>query len=97
MIVKIHQKIKGKKIIAVCDREIVGKKFEENDSQLDLSSDFYNGKSMSKEELEKEVKSAYIINIVGKKSVDFFLDKKLISKESIIYIKKIPYAQCMIM
>jgi len=67
---------------------------EENEMRLDLSSDFYKGDLTSKEELEKQIKNAYILNIVGKESIDFCLKKKLISKENIIYIKKIPYAQC---
>ena len=85
----------GRKLIAVCDKEIIGKQFEEDGVLLDLSSDFYKGSLMRKDELEKEIKDAYIVNITGKKAVDFFLDKKLVSKENIIYIKKIPYAQCM--
>ena len=97
MIVRIHKTKDRRKIIAICDKEIIGKRFEEKERQLDLSSDFYKRELMSKEELEKQIKNAYVLNIVGKKSVDFCLSKKLISKENIIYIKKIPYAQCMIL
>jgi len=94
MIVKIHKTKDRRKIIAICDKNLVGRKFEENEVQLDLSSDFYKGDLTSEEELENQIKNAYILNIVGNESIGFCLRKKLISKENIIYIKKIPYAQC---
>ena len=50
MIVKIHKTRDRRKIIAVCDENLIGKRFEEREMQLDLSSDFYNGELMNEEE-----------------------------------------------
>ncbi len=40
MIVNIHKTSDGRRIIAVCDSELIGKKFEEHNLQLDLTSNF---------------------------------------------------------
>ena len=42
MIVKVHRTPDGRRLIAVCDNNLLGKKFEENDLQLDLTSNFLN-------------------------------------------------------
>jgi len=43
MIVKSHSTGDGRKVIAICDDSLLGKKFEEGDKQLDLTSEFYQG------------------------------------------------------
>jgi hypothetical protein len=96
MIVKTHMH-DGKLILAICDTELLGKKFIDDGKQLDLSSDFYNGKKTTEKELRAMVKKAYILNIVGKKSVEFAISQGLVAKEHTASIKNIPYAQALLM
>jgi hypothetical protein len=42
MYVKIH-KTENKDIVAVCDEDLLGKKFEEKELILDVSEEFYKG------------------------------------------------------
>ena len=93
MIVKEHITADRRLILSVCDKGIIGKKFETNDLKLDLSSDFYKGKEKSEKEIIKLFEQAYIINLVGQKSVNLGLKSKIISKKDIIKIKDIPYVQ----
>ena len=93
MIVKEHITVDNKLILTVCDKEIIGKKFETPDLKLDLSSDFYKGKEKTEKEIVKLFPAAYMINLVGQKSVDLGLISKIISKKDIIKIKDIPYVQ----
>ena len=95
MIVKVH-KSDGKIILAVCDKELLGKKFNEKNKQLDLTSSFYQGEEKSNDELRSLIKKSYIINLVGKKSVDFGVKEDIISKAHIIKIKNVPHAQAII-
>lgn len=95
MIVKTHTQHK-KLIIAVCDSDIIGKKFEQENLQLDLSSNFYNGEEMKESRLMFLTKHAYIINAVGKKSIDFFEKRGIISKENVITIDGVPSVQILI-
>jgi len=95
MIVKAHKSPEGKRIISICDKEIIGKKFSEKNKQLDLSSNFYKGEEKTEEDVRELVKDAYILNIVGECSIEFCLKEGWISKNNIIRIKKIPHAQCL--
>ena len=96
MILKLHKTRDGKKIAAVCDSDLIGKKFEEKKLQLDLSSNFYKGEEKSEEEVRELVKDSYIVNIVGKKSISLAIRLGLVSKKNIIKIKKVPHAQAIL-
>jgi len=93
MIVKEHITSDNRLILTVCDKEIIGKRFETPDLKLDLSSDFYKGREKTDKEIIKLFEQAYMINLVGQKSVELGLNTKIISKKDIIYIEKIPYVQ----
>jgi hypothetical protein len=92
MIAKIHNH-EGKMIIAICDSDIFGKKFEENDFILDLSSHFFKGKEATKEQLKPYLAKAYVVNAVGKEATEFLIDNKFASKKDLKFVQKIPHVQ----
>ncbi len=96
-IIKKHISHEGKVIIAMCDIDIIGKKYEEEGLQLDLTSIFYKGDELDGPEVEAVVKQANTINIVGKNSISFCLEKGFINKNNILKINGIPYAQALIL
>ncbi len=96
MIVKIHKTQDRKKIVAVCDEDLIGKKLKEKNIQLDLSSDFYKGEKRSEEEVMKIFYDAYIVNMVGKKSVEMGKRAGFVLEEQVIYIQKVPHAQAIL-
>lgn len=96
MIVKEHKSIEGRKIVAICDEDLIGKKFEDRRLQLDLNSNFYKGEKKTKEEVLKIFERADILNLVGKKTIEIALEAKVISKDKIIKIKNIPHAQAVL-
>jgi len=93
MIIKEHITSDNRIILTVCDNKIIGKKFETNDLKLDLSSDFYKGREKTENEIIKLFGQAYMINLVGQKSVELGLKSNIISEKDIIKIKDIPYVQ----
>jgi hypothetical protein len=93
MIVKIHKTQDGKKIVAICDEELIGKKFKEKNIQIDLSSNFYNGEKKTEKDIKKIFDDAYIVNMVGKKSVNLGKKAGIVLENNIIYVQKIPHAQ----
>ncbi len=95
-IVKIHKLSDGRIMLAICDPELLGKKFEDGKLQLDLSSEFYKGEEMDDEKILSYIDRTYIINLVGEESVEFGIKHKLIEKSNIVVIKKIPHAQAML-
>jgi len=96
MIVKEHIN-GGRLLIAICDKDLIDKKFSEGNMQLDLSSTFYKGEEVEEEKLQEMIKKAFMINAVGKKAVGFLEKEGLIDKENIIKIKGIPHAQYMLL
>ena len=96
MIVKIHKTPDGKKLVAVCDSGLLGKKFEQGNLQLDLTSDFYKGEEKSSEEVKEIIKGAYIVNVVGQESVAFFISLGIIEKGHVLEVGGIPHAQAVI-
>jgi len=93
MIVKVHKSHDGRAVIALCDSNLLGKKFEQGNLQLDLTSEFYNGEEKSKEEILKLLRQPCHVNAVGKESINFLKEKGLISKENIITIADIPHVE----
>jgi len=79
-------------IIAVCDEELIGKSFSENNLKLDVTERFYKGKLMNEEEIIEKLKNARNINIVGKNSINLAIKHRIIDKDSVIKIKNIPHA-----
>jgi hypothetical protein len=96
MIVKKHQR-QGRLLIAVCDKEILGRKFEEGDKVLDLTSDFYDGEETDEEDIKALLKDAYLLDFVGEKALEFALNNDLVDKGHIIKVDNIPHASCLFM
>jgi len=97
MIVKIHKTENKQIILAVCDTEILGKKFEEGNKQLDLNSDFYKGDEKSDKEVSDLMRNCYTLNLVGEKTIKLALGDGLIVTGNIKKIAKIPYANVILL
>jgi hypothetical protein len=95
MIVKVHF-VRGKKILVIIDSDLLDKKFEENVRQLDLTADFYKGEEKTEQDIESMVQDAYIIHLVGEKSVNLALKNNWIDSNNVIRISKIPHAEVVI-
>lgn len=94
MLVKIHTAYR--KVIAVCDSGLLGKKFEEGDLVLDVNEDFYEGKKVSEDELKEIIKEMIeedaTFNIVGENSIKIAIECGLIDEDCILRIQNIPHA-----
>lgn len=94
MQIKIHEAYR--KVVAVCDTDLIGKTFSEGKKQIEIKPGFFHGEEKNKEEiieilkdLEKEDAT---FNIVGKESVECALEAKVISKKGMIIIDNVPVA-----
>jgi len=83
-------------IVAICDSELIGKKFESKKFQLDIKESFYGKDKVSGDEAIKIMKKMRnedaTFNIVGKNSVNIALKIEVINKKGIKEIKGIPFA-----
>ncbi len=84
-----------RKIVTICDSELLGKKFEEGKFQLDLKASFYDGKKYSEEKIRELIREFSVedatFNIVGKRAVSLALKEGVFLKEDVQRIGGIPY------
>lgn len=87
-------------VVAICDKELMGKKFEEGILQLDVKENFFKGKECTKEEVSEIMKDMKLedstFNIVGEKSIKIALETGIITPEGIGKISNIPFALILI-
>lgn len=83
-------------VVAICDSELIGKKFESGKFQLDMKESFYGKEKVSEDEAIKIIKKMHnedaTFNIVGKNSINLALKEGVINKEGIKEIEGIPFA-----
>ena len=88
MYVKFHENV-----VAICDKELVGKVFEDEKRCLNVNGRFYKGELMNKTEVLDIMRNAVNLNLVGKETISLALKEDLINKEEIILIAGIPHGQ----
>lgn len=98
MIVKIHKSYRD--VVSICDSELLGKFFEENNFQLDIKESFYSGEEKEEEEIATLIRNLSredaTFNIVGEKSINLALKENIINPESIKTINNIPFSMVLV-
>jgi len=94
MYIKVHKTYRD--VIAVCDNELIGKKFEQGEFQIEVRENFFLGDDVSEKEASEIMKAGSenyaTFNIIGKESCDLALKLGLIKEEGIIHISGVPVA-----
>ena len=94
MLIKIHKTYRD--VVAICDSNLIGKKFEQDKFQLDVKESFYKGEETTSEKaielMQKLSEQDSTFNIVGENSVNTALKAGIISKSGIKKIQDIPFA-----
>ena len=94
ILLKIHESYRW--VVAVCDKDIFGKKFTQGKRSLDLSGEFFNGEEMNKEEVAGEIVRCKMedatFNFVGEKSVKIAKDLGIVADEGVIKVDGVPFA-----
>lgn len=80
-------------LVAVCDRSIRGKIFEEGDVRLEISEEFYGDELYTREEVAEALRHATIANLSGKESVALGIEVGIIDRDKVLRINGIPHAQ----
>lgn len=98
MIKMMHVKVYNayRKVVAVCDQELLGKRFTEGQKLLDVKESFYSGEIMDKDKALITVKSEAAddatFNFVGKEAIELALSAGIIDKKGVMKMQGIPYA-----
>lgn len=96
MIAKLHKSRDNKVVVAVCDSGLLGKKFEEGNKQLDMTSDFFNGEEKDDLAIGDLIRNAGSVNLVGEKAVKLGIDEGVVEEGHVKKIAGIPYAQAVV-
>ena len=80
-------------LIAVCDCDILGKKFAEGHLKIDVSSDFFGGEKASCSEVEAALVAATMANFVGCKTVEHAISLGYVKRDCVLSINGVLYAQ----
>lgn len=92
--IKIHSSYRN--VVAICDSDLIGKRFEEGKRQLDCRANFYKDKELGFKEAVKVIdKQSYedaTFNIVGKESIKASIEAGIIGKSEVDKIQGIPFA-----
>lgn len=98
MLLKIHKSYRD--IIAICDSNLLGKRFEEGKFQLDIKESFYKGEEKTEEFLIKTIRKMSeedaTFNIVGKESIETAIKAGIINKEGVKVIEHVPFAMVLL-
>ncbi|MBN1455079.1 MAG: DUF424 family protein [Methanomicrobia archaeon] len=80
-------------LVAVCDQELLGQRFEEGELHLIVSERFYKGQEATEEDVIGSLRHATIANLVGQRAIQCALDHKFIDETSILVVDGVPHAQ----
>lgn len=80
-------------LVAICDKELVGKNIKDKELKVKVSRKFYQGELVDEKKCIELMKKATIGNLIGKKIIKLALREGFIEEENIMYIGKVPHAQ----
>ena len=89
---KLYRREAGS-LVAVCDKNVVGKTLKDGDVEVTISTHFYQGEEVTATTVLAALNNAFAGNFFGKKAVALAKKAGLIDKSSVKIIAKIPHAQ----
>ncbi|NOQ55419.1 MAG: DUF424 family protein [Nanohaloarchaea archaeon] len=79
-------------IVSVCDSDILGKRFEDNDKVLDISDYFYNGTEADIKTIISAISASTSAVISGNKIISALKEQDIITEEHILSVAGTQYA-----
>lgn len=96
--IKIHNAYR--RIVAVCDSDLIGKKFEEGNTQIDVKEMFYKGDLVDEEKaleiLKEEAEEDACFNFVGEISCNLGIKTGIVKRDNILEIQGIKHAMSLL-
>ncbi|MBN2110583.1 MAG: DUF424 family protein [Methanosarcinaceae archaeon] len=80
-------------IVALCDRELIGKTLKDGSVSIVITEEFYKGDLLSEEEVRDVLSRAVNINIFGERSVSCAIDCGVVDKSGVRFIGGVAHAQ----
>lgn len=92
--VKVHHSKTGETVVAVCDEDLLGKKIKISEGfTVEVSEAFYGGALIARDELDKYIVQAKILNLLGDAAVSYMVEKGIVPERAVIKLGDIPHVQ----
>ena len=78
-------------MVNMCDAELIGKDIVDGELKIHISESYYGKQLVDKEEALSFLKSASIMNLVGKETISLAIDLGIGSESGIKIISDIPF------
>ncbi|MEM3922994.1 MAG: DUF424 family protein [Zestosphaera sp.] len=82
-----------REIVAICDEELLGKKFQEGNVVLHVNEEFFKGFLATLNEAMHHARNASIVVLAGEASVSRAVEEGLVHPDAILRVSGVPYAQ----
>jgi hypothetical protein len=90
----VNLKKVGKNVLlAICDREIIGKTLREGKIVFHVKDEFYNGGKVTIEDAMNMIENSTIVNMIGKNCIEKAISKGYVHPEAVLRIEGVPHAQ----
>lgn len=94
ILLKVHESYRW--VVAVCDKDILGRKLVDGKRVLDVGGEFFNGEEMSDEEVAAEIVRCNCedatFNFVGENSIRIAKELGIVKDEGVVEIEGVPFA-----
>lgn len=98
MLLKIHKSYRN--VVAICDSDLIGKKFEDGKFQLDVKESFYKGEEKPEEFILQVIRKMSAedatFNIIGKESIQTAIKAGIINEDSVKEVQGVPFTLVLI-
>jgi len=86
-------KVRGEKLVAICDAELLGVKLVEKNIVLHVDERFYGGQLVPLSIAIREASTATILNLVGENTVQAAIKAGLVHPQAVLRVAGVPHAQ----
>ena len=92
-------RVQGEVLVAVCDTEIVGRTFrdEERGLKLEIKESFYGREEVDAESVKEMLRKATIANISGERAVKLAIEAGIVDEDRVLVIGECPHAQMVVL
>jgi len=92
MYLKIH-KSGNEIIVAVCDKDVLGKKLKHGNVNVEISEGFYKGDIVSEEQVIEALANAMTANLFGERTIACAINCGAVDAECVVVIDGVKHAQ----
>ncbi|MFW6141493.1 MAG: DUF424 domain-containing protein [Candidatus Saliniplasma sp.] len=83
----------GEKLLAACDKHLLGETLKEGELHLNIKETFYGGDEIEIDDIVKHFKSSTIANLVGENTVNKAIEHGFGYEEDVLMIEGVPHLQ----